>query len=225
MPALDLGVLISGSGTNLQAILDAVAEGRLDARVRLVVSNKAGAPGLARAERAGVPTRVLSHGDYADRSSFDAALVAALRDAGVAWVVLAGFMRLLTPVFLDAFPQRVVNIHPSLLPAFPGVDAQAQALAYGVRVTGCTVHLVDAGTDTGPILAQAAVPVLADDTRDALAKRILAREHELLVRALSWIAEGRVSVAADPVTGRARVRVAGVETAVGLASDAAKGAP
>ena len=191
MATLDLGVLISGRGSNLQAILDAIAGGSLDARVRIVISNRAGAPGLLRAERAGVPARVIPHRSYPDREGFDAALVAALREAGAEWVVLAGFMRLLTPVFLEAFPGRIINIHPSLLPAFPGVDAQQQALDYGVRITGCTVHLVDAGTDTGRILAQAAVPVLDGDDRDTLSERILGFEHALLVEVLARIAEGR----------------------------------
>ncbi len=194
---LDLVVLVSGSGTNLQAVLDAIAERRLDARLRLVISNVAGVKALERAERAGVPTAVLSHKGHPSRAEFDAKLLATIRDAlgddaDRAYVVLAGFMRILTPTFLDAFPRRVINIHPSLLPAFPGVDAQAQALAKRVRVTGCTVHLVDAGTDTGPILGQAAVPVLDDDDRDRLAARILAQEHRLLPAVLQWIAEGRL---------------------------------
>ncbi|MGK4008723.1 phosphoribosylglycinamide formyltransferase [Sorangium sp. So ce1036] len=217
MPTLDLGVLISGRGSNLQAILDAIAAGRLDARVRLVVSNRPGVAGLARAERAGIPTRVIPHQGFADRDSFDAAIAAALREAGATWVVLAGFMRLLSRTFLDAFPHRVVNIHPSLLPSFPGVDAQKQALEHGVRITGCTVHLVDAGTDTGPILAQAAVPVLDGDDPDTLAARILDHEHALLVRVLSWIAEGRLRVVPPPVPGgRARAALAGVDAALGL---------
>jgi phosphoribosylglycinamide formyltransferase-1 len=212
MARLELGVLVSGRGTNLQAILDAIAAGRLDARVRVVVSNRPDAAALARAEAASVPTRVIPHGAFPDRAAFDAALVEALREAGAEWVVLAGFMRLLTPVLLDAFPHRVVNVHPSLLPAFPGVDAQAQALAYGVRVTGCTVHLVDAGTDTGPILAQAAVPVLDGDTRDTLADRILVHEHELLVGTLASIAAGGLVVepALTPA-GRPRIRLVGLE--------------
>jgi phosphoribosylglycinamide formyltransferase 1 len=214
---MDLGVLISGRGSNLEAILKAVAERRLDARVRVVISNRAGAAGLAKAEAAGVPTRVIPHGDFPDRASFDAALVAALREAGAEWVVLAGFMRLVTATLLDAFPHRVINIHPSLLPAFPGVDAQAQALAYGARITGCTVHLVDAGTDSGPIIAQAAVPVLEGDTRGALAERILRREHELLVRVLGFVAEGRLElVPAAAAGGRPSVRVRGAATALGL---------
>jgi phosphoribosylglycinamide formyltransferase 1 len=214
---VNLGVLISGRGSNLGAVLSAIGDGTLAARVALVISNKAGAAGLARAEAAGVPTRVVPHGSFPDRASFDAALVDALRQAGVDVVVLAGFMRLLTPVLLDAFPNRVVNIHPALLPAFPGVDAQAQALAYGARVTGCTVHFVDAGTDTGPVIAQAAVPILEGDDRDTLAARILPREHELLVRALGWIAAGKVTVVRPAPDGRAVVRVRGESTFFGLA--------
>jgi phosphoribosylglycinamide formyltransferase-1 len=214
---MNLGVLISGRGSNLGAILAAVEAGSLPAKVALVISNKAGAAGLARAKAAGVPALVIPHGEYPDRAAFDAALVEALRGAGVSVVVLAGFMRLLTPVFLDAFPNRVVNIHPALCPAFPGVDAQAQAIAYGARVTGCTVHFVDAGTDTGPVIAQAAVPVLEGDDRDALAARILPREHELLVRALGWIAAGKVEVLPPPAPGgRAVVRVRGERTFFGM---------
>jgi len=194
--SLELVVLVSGSGTNLQAILDAVAQGTLDASLRLVVSNVAGVKALARAEAASVATCVLSHKQFGSRQQFDAALLEVVRGACAepdrAIVVLAGFMRILTPTFLDAFPRRVVNIHPSLLPAFPGVDAQLQALQKGVRITGCTAHLVDAGTDTGPILAQAAVPVLDDDDRDRLAARILVQEHRLLPSVLQWIAEDRL---------------------------------
>jgi phosphoribosylglycinamide formyltransferase-1 len=210
---VNLGVLISGRGSNLGAILAAVEAGTLPAKVALVISNKAGAAGIKRADEAGVPTRVLPHGEYPDRAAFEAALVAALREAGVDVVVLAGFMRLLTPAFLGAFPNRVVNIHPALCPAFPGVDAQAQAIAYGARVTGCTVHFVDAGTDTGPVIAQAAVPILEGDDRDTLAARILPREHELLVRALGWIAAGKVEVVPPSAPGaRAVVRVRGERT-------------
>lgn len=207
MATLDLGVLVSGTGTNLGAILDAVASGRLDARVRLVVSNKPGVLALDRAAAHGVPSVVISHRAHDTREAFDAAVVAALRAAGVTTVVLAGFMRVVTPVLLGAFPDAVINVHPALLPAFPGIDAQAQALAYGVRITGCTVHLVDAGVDTGPIIAQAAVPVADGDDRDALARRILAEEHRLLVEALSWVAAGRVSVVRDG-GARPRVRIA-----------------
>lgn len=216
MATLDLGVLVSGSGTNLQAVLDAAHDGSLDARVRVVVSNKPDAYALERARVAGVPTEVLSHKSFPERAAFDAKLVATLRAHGVTHVVLAGFMRILTSTFLDAFPDRVVNIHPSLLPAFPGVDGQAQALRYGVKVAGCTVHFVDAGTDTGPVIAQAVVPVLDDDDEDALKHRILAREHELLVDVLRWIAAGDVSVVRDQGGARARVRTCGRDAARGV---------
>jgi phosphoribosylglycinamide formyltransferase-1 len=214
---LRLGVLVSGSGTNLQAILDAIGSGRLDAQVAVVVSNVAAAGALDRAHAAGVEAVVVDHRAHADRSAFDAAVVEVLRARGVELVVLAGFMRLLTPVLLDAFPMQVVNVHPALLPAFPGVHAQRQALEYGARVTGCTVHFVDGGTDTGPIVAQAAVPVLPGDDEESLRLRILAREHELLPRVLQWIAEGRVTLEAPPsARGRPRVRVRGEDTAFGV---------
>jgi phosphoribosylglycinamide formyltransferase-1 len=207
---ITLGVLVSGSGTNLQAILDAVRARTLDARVAVVVSNVAGAGALDRARAAGVEALVVEHGKYADRRAFDAAVVEHLKARDVEVVVLAGFMRLLTDVLLGAYPMRVVNIHPALLPAFPGVHAQRQALQYGVRVTGCTVHFVDGGTDTGPIIAQAAVPVRDGDDEAALTARILAKEHELLPRVLQWIAEGRVTVEPGAPGARARVRVEGV---------------
>jgi phosphoribosylglycinamide formyltransferase-1 len=215
-----LGVLISGSGTNLQAVLDAIAAGRLDAEVAVVVSNVPTAGGLARAKAAGVETVVLDHRHYDDRRAFDTAIVEVLATRGVEYVVLAGFMRLVTPTLLDAFPMRVVNVHPALLPAFPGTHAQAQALRYGVRITGCTVHFVDTGTDTGPIIAQAAVPVLPNDDEESLRKRILVQEHALLPTALQWIAEGRVSVA-PPKAGhasheRAHVAVEGASAAIGV---------
>ncbi len=206
MTSLSLGVLVSGTGTNLQAILDAVERGRLDARVRVVVSNKPGVLALERARACGVKALTVSHKDYPTREAFDAALVAALRDHGVEWVVLAGFMRLLTRTMLDAFKDRIVNIHPSLLPAFPGVDAQQQALDYGVKVAGCTVHLVDEGADTGPILMQRAVPVLDTDDAAALRARILHEEHALLVETLQAIALGRLEVlAGDGSRRRARL--------------------
>jgi len=208
---LDLVVLASGSGSNFQAILGAIERG-LPARVRLLICNVEGARVIARAEAAGVPVKVLPHKGYPSRAAFDAALVDASHAAGAedAWVVLAGFMRILTPTFLDAFPSRVINVHPALLPAFPGVDAQGQALAYGVAVAGCTVHLVDAGTDTGPILAQAVVPVLPDDDHDRLAARILVQEHRLLPQVLGWIAEGRLTFTAG------KPRFTGVVPSLGL---------
>jgi phosphoribosylglycinamide formyltransferase 1 len=187
---LKLGVLVSGRGSNLQAILDGRRAGRLDADVKVVVSNQPDAKALERAAEAGVPTRVVPHRAYPSRDAFDAELVSVLRSHGVEWVVLAGFMRVLTGRFIQAFEGRIINIHPALLPAFPGVHAQRQALEYGVKITGCTVHLIDEGVDTGPILAQRAVPVRDDDDEDALAARILEQEHDLLVGVLSAIADG-----------------------------------
>jgi phosphoribosylglycinamide formyltransferase-1 len=201
-----LGVLVSGSGTNLQAILDAVRAGTLEARVAVVVSNVPGARALERAREAGVEAVIVDHRTFTDRAAFDAAVVEVFRERGVDVVVLAGFMRLLTPVLLDAFPMRIVNVHPALLPAFPGIHGQRQALEYGVRVAGCTVHFVDHGTDTGPIVAQAAVPVLDDDDEATLTARILEEEHELLPRVLQWISEGRVTVE-KAAGGRPRVRI------------------
>lgn len=180
---MTLGVLASGNGSNLQALLDA----ELGAPVRVVVCNKPGARALERARSAGVEGVLLDHTLFADRDAFDRALADALTARGVTWVVLAGFMRIIGPAMLAAYPQRIVNVHPSLLPSFPGLHAQRQALAAGARISGCTVHLVDAGMDTGPILAQAAVPVRADDDEVKLSRRILVREHQLLpavVRAL-----------------------------------------
>jgi phosphoribosylglycinamide formyltransferase-1 len=206
---MTLGVLVSGTGTNLQAILDAITSRKLDARIGIVVSNVAGAGALQRAHAAGVKTLVVDHTKYADRRAFDAAVVEALRGHGVELVVLAGFMRLLTDVLLEAFPMRIVNVHPALLPAFPGMHAQKQAIDYGVRVSGCTVHLVDAGTDSGPIVAQTAVPVLEGDDEEMLRTRILKEEHALLPRVLQWFAEARVTVEPAAPGKRAKVRIAG----------------
>jgi phosphoribosylglycinamide formyltransferase 1 len=196
-----LGILVSGSGTNLQAILDAVASGKLRTKIGVVLSNVATAKALDRAKAAGVETAVVDHKAYPSREAFDAAVVEVLRAKGVDCVVLAGFMRLVTPVLLDAFKNRVVNIHPALLPAFPGVHSQKQALDYGVRISGCTVHFVDAGMDTGPVIAQATVPVLDDDTEETLRDRILEKEHALLPEVLQWISDGRVEVVAPTAPG------------------------
>lgn len=196
---LALGVLVSGNGSNLQAILDAIESGNLDAECRIVVSNRPSAYALVRAEKAGIKAVALDHKSYESRQAFDTALVELLRGAGVEWVALAGFMRVLTNVFLDAYAQKVVNIHPSLLPAFPGVAAQEQALSYGVKVTGCTAHFVDNGVDTGPIIAQKAVEVLESDTLETLRDRIIVQEHKIFVEALQAIAQGKVRY---PATGR-----------------------
>jgi len=197
-----VGVLASGGGTNLQALIDAGARGDLGpARLVVVGANVPGCGALGRAQAAGLDTFVVEHRGFLSREAFDQAVVEALRARQVELVVLAGFMRILTPGFLAAFPDRVVNIHPSLLPAFPGVHSQAQAFRHGVKVAGCTVHLVDSGMDSGPILAQAAVPVLNDDDEESLRLRILAEEHKLLPAVVRAFAEGRVAV--DPQRRRA----------------------
>lgn len=189
---LSLAVLVSGGGSNLQSIIDKIESGVLDAEIRLVVSNKASAHGLERARSHGIPTAVFALRDYENREACDAAMVEAIRDAGADFVCLAGFMRMITPVLLDAFPGRVINIHPSLLPSFPGLDGQGDASAYGVKLAGCTVHFVDEGMDSGPIIMQAAVPVLPGEERDSLAARILTMEHRILPQVLQWFAMGRI---------------------------------
>jgi phosphoribosylglycinamide formyltransferase 1 len=188
-----IGVLVSGRGSNLQALIDAAGRGELGGEVAVVVSNVEGAPALERARAAGVPAVFRDHRGK-KREDFDAEVVEILRAHQVDLVCLAGFMRLLSPVFVRAFPGRVVNIHPALLPAFPGLDAQRQAWEHGAKVSGPTVHLVDEGLDSGPIVAQEAVPVLSTDTPDALAARILEAEHRLYPRAVRLLLEGRCRV-------------------------------
>lgn len=185
-----LGILISGRGSNLQAIVDAIAEGRLDATIALVISNRPGAAGLARARDAGLETICINHRECASRAEHERAVVRELRARGVALVCLAGYMRLLGPEFLAAFPNRILNIHPALLPAFPGVEAQRQAWEHGVKVSGPTVHLVNADLDAGPIVLQAAVPVRDDDTPETLAARILVEEHRLYPEAIKMVLDG-----------------------------------
>jgi phosphoribosylglycinamide formyltransferase 1 len=194
MERLKLGILISGRGSNMQTLLAACQRGEIAADIRLVLANRSDAAGLVAARTAGVPTKIVAHRDYPDRTAFDRALDAALRAAGVDFICLAGFMRLLTAEFIAAWRDRIINIHPSLLPAFPGIDTHARALAAGVKLAGCTVHYVRFETDTGPIVAQAAVPVLPGDDEARLAARVLAAEHRLYPLALKLIAEGRVRV-------------------------------
>ena len=191
---LPLGVLVSGSGTNLQAIIDAIESGHVPADIRLVVCNRQTAKALERAERHGLPAEVVDHRAFPSRESFDEHVVGLLRDRGVELVCLAGFDRLLSPTFIRAFPERILNIHPALLPAFPGLHAQRQALEYGVRIAGATVHIVDEKTDHGPIIIQAAVPVYSDDTVDTVTERILAEEHRIYPEAICLFAEGRVRI-------------------------------
>jgi phosphoribosylglycinamide formyltransferase-1 len=189
-PVPCLGILISGRGSNLDALIAASAAGRVRARIGLVISNRADAAGIERARAAGIETAVLEHTGYASRDEYDSALVSALTRSGVTLVCLAGFMRRVGASFCGAFPQAVLNIHPSLLPAFPGLDAQSQAIAHGVKVSGATVHFVTPELDAGPIIAQAAVPVADSDTVASLAARILAVEHRLYPEAVQRILDG-----------------------------------
>ncbi|MFP4168857.1 MAG: phosphoribosylglycinamide formyltransferase [Desulfonatronovibrionaceae bacterium] len=192
--SLPLAVLISGSGSNLQSLIDSIEAGRLKARIETVVSNTADAYGLQRAERYGLRTQVLPHGDYPSREEYDRELVRAIKLAGAGAVVLAGFMRILSPEFIHAFEGRIVNIHPALLPAFPGINAQKQAREYAVKLSGCSVHFVDEKMDHGPVIIQAAVPCYSEDDTDSLQKRILSFEHRIYPQAVHWLAEDRLRI-------------------------------
>ena len=199
MARLRTGVLISGRGSNLQALIDAAAAEDFPAEIVLAISNRRDAAGLARAARAGIPTRVIEHGKFASREGFEAALDAALKEHRVELVCNAGFMRILTGGFVALWRDRLINIHPSLLPAFPGLNTHERALAAGVRLHGCTVHFVREAVDEGPIILQAAVPVLAGDDAATLAERVLAAEHRIYPLALELIAAGRVRVEGERV--------------------------
>jgi len=195
--SLPIAVLVSGSGSNLQSIIDRIEEGALDAEIKLVVSNKPGAYGIERAKKHGIPYKLLLHTDYPSREAFDQAMVESITEAGVGedgLVVMAGFMRIVTPVFLGAFENRVINIHPALLPSFPGVHGQGDAADYGVKISGCTVHFVDEQMDHGPVIVQAAVPCQAGEDGDSLGPRILKLEHRVFPQAIQWYAEGRLKV-------------------------------
>ena len=193
-PPVKLGVLISGEGTNLQAMIDAVERGELHADIRVVIANKPTARGLERARRHGIAAQVIEHRKFKSREEFDTALVAALRAHEVELVACAGFMRLLSPVMVRAFPNRIMNIHPALCPAFPGVDAQKAAVEYGVRFSGCTVFFVTEGVDDGPVIVQAVVPVYPEDDEAALAQRIHVEEHRIYPYAIRLFQEGRLEV-------------------------------
>ncbi len=205
-----IAVLASGNGSNLGALLEACAAGRIDGRVEVVLSNVAGAGALERARAAGAATELVPSKGAVDRESYDAEVLARLSRHAPDLVCLAGYMRLLTPAFVGAFGPtaatggcpRIMNIHPALLPSFPGLHAQRQALAYGARFAGCTVHFVDEGTDTGAIIVQAVVPVLEGDTEEALAARILSEEHRIYPRAVQWFAQGRLALAGRRVAVR-----------------------
>lgn len=196
---LKLGVLISGRGSNLQALLDACADADYPAEIVIVIANRADAQGLERAQAANIPTKIIEHTGYSDRESFDRDVDAALKGTGVQLVCLAGFMRLLSDWFVDQWPDQIVNIHPSLLPAFKGTNSHEQALAAGVKLSGCTVHFVRSEMDAGPIILQAAVPVLPNDDAHSLAARILTAEHQCYPSAVRLIAENQATVKDDKV--------------------------
>lgn len=187
-----LGVLCSGRGTDLQSIIDAVGRGEIRADIALVLADKPDAYALERAEKADIPAKLVNRKEYDGREPFEEALIRELDAAGVTLVILAGFMRILTPLFVRHYAGRIMNIHPALLPSFPGAHAHRDVLAYGVKVSGCTVHFVDEGTDSGPIILQAAVPVLDDDTEETLAARVLEKEHIIYPEAVRLYCEGRL---------------------------------
>lgn len=191
---LNIGVLVSGSGSNLQAIIDAVEAGSLKCAIRVVISNRPGAFAVERAKKHSIPVEIITRDEFPEREAYDAEMARRLKKHGVDLVVMAGFMRLITDKMLGAFPMRIINIHPSLLPAFPGLDVQKKAIEHGVRFSGATVHFVDAGLDSGPIIIQAVVPVKDSDTTETLSKRILAEEHRIYPIAIQLYAEGRLTV-------------------------------
>ena len=191
---VNLGILASGRGTNLQAIIDAISSGRLAARINVVVSDNPDAYALERAKKHGIKTEVVTKNDFPEKEGFDGRVVRILKENHVGLVCLAGFMRILSPHFIRAFPHQIINIHPALLPAFPGLSVQKKALDYGVRFSGCTVHFVDEGVDTGPIIIQAVVPVMDKDTPETLSKRILNEEHRIYPQAIQLYSEGRLEV-------------------------------
>ena len=191
---LKLGVLISGNGSNLQSIIDHIEKGSLKAVIKIVISNNPDAYGITRAKKHGIPVVVLKNGDFKNKEEFDLELIGILESKGVDLVILAGFMRIITPTLLKAFPQKIMNIHPALLPSFPGIHGQKQALEYGVKISGCTVHFVDEGVDTGPIIMQKAVQVFDDDTEETLAARILTEEHRIYPQAIQLFAEGKIGI-------------------------------
>jgi phosphoribosylglycinamide formyltransferase-1 len=194
-----IGALASGGGTNLQAIIDRCADGSIDAEIVQLICNNPGAGALDRAEKAGIPCRIINHRDFSDRNDFDRAVVEALQETEVDLVVLAGFMRIVTETILDVYPNRVMNIHPALLPSFPGLHVQKKAIDYGAKFSGCTVHFVDTGVDTGPIIIQAVVPIFDNDTEETLSARILEREHQIYPRAIQLFAENRLKIEARRV--------------------------
>jgi phosphoribosylglycinamide formyltransferase-1 len=189
-----LGVLVSGSGSNLQSIIDNIAKGLLDAEIKVVISNNPDAYALVRAQKYNIPSIIIKHTDFKTREIFDQRMIDVLKSYSVDLVIMAGFMRLLSPLFLKAFPMKIMNIHPAVLPAFPGMDAQKKAVEYGVKFSGCSVHFADQGVDSGPIIIQAIIPVYEDDTESTLSARILKEEHKIYSQAIQFYAEERIEI-------------------------------
>ncbi|HAG52135.1 MAG: phosphoribosylglycinamide formyltransferase [Deltaproteobacteria bacterium GWC2_42_51] len=207
---INLGILVSGSGTNLQAIIDTIEAKRLDAKIKIVISNNPDAFAIERAKKYHIPTFIIQDSHFPSREESDKHLVEILKSHSVDLIALAGFMRLLTPAFIRAFPLKILNIHPALLPAFPGLRVQKKAVEYGVKFSGCSVHIVDEGVDTGPIVIQAVVPVHENDTEKTLAERILKEEHRIYPQAIQFFAENRVEIKDRKVMIKDSPKVEGV---------------
>lgn len=207
---INLGILVSGSGTNLQAIIDTIEAKRLDAKIKIVISNNPDAFAIERAKKYHIPTFIIQDSHFPSREESDKHLVEILKSHSVDIVILAGFMRLLTPAFIRAFPMKILNIHPALLPAFPGLHVQKKAVECGVKFSGCTVHIVDEGVDTGPIVIQAVVPVYDDDTEKTLTERILKEEHRIYPQAIQFFSENRVEIKGSKVIIKGQSKVEGV---------------
>lgn len=191
---IKLGVLASGRGSNFQSIIDSIKSGYLDARIEVLITDNPDAYAIERAKNNGIPFLIMKPGDYPDKDAYYSAIAAQLKERGVELVILAGFMRVLKKPLIDAYPMRIMNIHPALLPSFPGLHGQKQAVDYGVKISGCTVHFVNEGVDTGPIIIQAAVPAYHDDTEESLAERILKEEHRIFPYAIKLFIQGRLQV-------------------------------
>jgi phosphoribosylglycinamide formyltransferase 1 len=204
---INLGVLVSGSGSNFQSIIDHIEAGRLDGIIKVVISSNADAYALVRARKHCIPSVILEHKQFPDRDEFDRNMIEILRSHDVELVVMAGFMRVLTPLLLRTFPMRVMNIHPALLPSFPGMHGQKKAFDYGVKFSGCTVHFADEGVDTGPIIIQAVVPAYDDDTEESLSNRILEEEHRIYSQAIQLYAEGKLEIVGRKVRVKNHIRI------------------
>jgi phosphoribosylglycinamide formyltransferase-1 len=191
---VDIGVLVSGSGSNFQSIIDQIEKGNLDASIKVAISNNPDAYALERAKKHNIPAVVIDHNNFHDRDEFDQKMIDVLNSYSVQLVIMAGFMRILTPLFIKAFPMRIMNIHPAILPSFQGIHAQERAFDYGVKFSGCSVHFADEGVDTGPIIIQSVVPVYTDDTAETLQQRILKEEHRIFPQAIQFYAEDKLEI-------------------------------